>query len=199
MARGTAPQRQSDPFIRDADVTPSDDDDIVDDTGQPFGTTRGLTTGTAGDIRLHLWGNLTNNASGTLALSSASGSVGGAINGASAITVTASGGDVATATALAAAINASVDVLVAGIVTASNVVGGTATANVVVTYKNYSPAGDLITLVASGSGVTASGATLSGSYGSRLYKNQNNGQTLPANVTRVLATGTTAGSIVAGR
>lgn len=195
-----APQRQSDPFVRDADVTLSDDTDILGDDGQAFGTTRGLIIGIGGDIRVHLTGNPTRNAFGTLALSGADGTVGGVINGATVTVAAGTDSDIEVATALAAAINASVDPLVDGIVTASNLnAAGAASATVIVTYKNYSPAGNAITLVASGTGVTASGATLSGAYGSRLYKNQNDGQTLPANVTRVLAEDTTASSIVAGR
>lgn len=95
-------------------------------------------------------------ASGTLTLSGASGTVGGNINGV-AVTVTASGGDTATAAALAAAINASVNPLVAGIVTASSALGV-----VTITAVQYGLTGNSITLSASGTGVTQSGARLAG-------------------------------------
>jgi hypothetical protein len=58
-------------------------------------------------------------ASGTLTLSTASGTVGGIINGVT-ITVTAAGGDTATAALIAAAITASGNALVAGGVTATS-------------------------------------------------------------------------------
>lgn len=95
-------------------------------------------------------------ATGTLTLSTASGVVGGSINGV-ASTVTASGGDTATAAALAAAINANVSPLVAGIVTASSV-GPVVT----VTAVEYGKTGNAVTLSAAGTGVTASGARLTG-------------------------------------
>lgn len=95
-------------------------------------------------------------ASGTLTLSSASGTVGGTING-QAVTVTASGGDAATAAAIAAAINASAHASIAGIVTA------TASGAVVTVYAAAAGAiGNAITIAASGTGVTASGARLTG-------------------------------------
>jgi hypothetical protein len=101
-------------------------------------------------------------ATGTLTLSSASGTVGGTINGVS-VTVTASGGDIATATLLAAAINASANDLVRKQVTASNLnASGTATAVVTLTAVAPGYAGNAITLAASGTGVTASGARLTG-------------------------------------
>lgn len=98
-------------------------------------------------------------ASGTLTLSSASGAVGGVINGVT-ITDTASGGDTASAALVAAAINASTNALVAGIVTASS-----AAAVVTVTAIDATKTGNAITLVASGTGVTASGARLTGGTG----------------------------------
>lgn len=98
-------------------------------------------------------------ASGTLTLSSASGTVGGVINGVT-VTVAASGGDAATATAIAAAINASTNALVKGMVTAS-------AASAVVTVRAFQPGklGNATTLAASGTGVTASGARLTGGAG----------------------------------
>lgn len=93
-------------------------------------------------------------ASGTLTLSSASGAVGGTIGG-TLVTVTASGGDTATATALAAAINA--DATVKTFVTATSAAG-------VVTLTAISPGtmGNSMSLVASGTGSSASGARLTG-------------------------------------
>lgn len=95
-------------------------------------------------------------ASGTLTFSSASGTVGASINGV-AITVTAAGGDTNTAALWAAAVNASVNPLVAGIVTASSALG-VATVTAVV----HGVTANAITLAASGTGVTASGARLTG-------------------------------------
>lgn len=93
-------------------------------------------------------------ASGTLTLSSASGTVGGVINGVT-VTVTASGGDTTTAAAVAAAINASSDALISGLVTATSALG-VVTVTTAVTGKM----GNAVTLAASGTGVTASGARL---------------------------------------
>lgn len=98
----------------------------------------------------------TDEASGTLTLSSASGAVGGTINGVS-VTVTASGGDTATATALAEAINASGNALVNEHVSATSAAGV-----VTLTAKTAGPGGNAVTLAASGTGVTASGARLTG-------------------------------------
>lgn len=95
-------------------------------------------------------------ASGTLTLSTASGTVGGTINGVS-VTVSASGGDTTTAAAIAAAINASANALVSNHVTASS-----SGAVVTVTSKFPNHAGNAVTLAASGTGVTASGARLTG-------------------------------------
>jgi trimeric autotransporter adhesin len=108
-------------------------------------------------------------ATGTLTLSSASGSVGGIINGVT-ITVTASGGDAATATALAAAINASVDPLVQHLVRADNLdANGAATAVVTVTAHTPGVAGNTVTLAATGTGVTASGARLTGATSTHYF------------------------------
>jgi hypothetical protein len=101
-------------------------------------------------------------ATGTLTLSSAAGTVGGIINGVT-VTVTASGGDIATAEALATAINESADALVNEHVTASNLdADGAASAVVTLTAAIPGPAGNAVTLVASGTSVTASGARLTG-------------------------------------
>ncbi|GAC1590960.1 MAG: hypothetical protein NVS3B25_09940 [Hymenobacter sp.] len=98
-------------------------------------------------------------ASGTLTIASGTGVVGGSINGV-AITVTWATSDTVTATALAAAINASTNALVAGIVTASASAG-------VVTIKTLAKGkvGNSVTLTASGTGVTASGTNLTGGAG----------------------------------
>lgn len=95
-------------------------------------------------------------ASGTVTLSSASGTVGASINGVS-ITVSASGGDTATAAALASAINASSNALVAPYVSATSALGV-----VTITAKTPGAAGNVITLAASGTGALASGARLTG-------------------------------------
>jgi hypothetical protein len=95
-------------------------------------------------------------AKGTLTISAGAGADGGTINGAL-ITVTWATSDTATATALAAAINTSVDPRIAGVVSASSAAG------VVTIWSNLNGTiGNAITLVASGTGVTASGANLAG-------------------------------------
>lgn len=99
-------------------------------------------------------------ASGTLTISSGSGTVGGSINGV-AITVTWGTSDTATAAALAAAINASTNALVKGIVTAK-----AASGVVTITSVDATKTANAITLAASGTGVTASGARLTGGAGS---------------------------------
>lgn len=94
-------------------------------------------------------------ASGTLTLATASGTVGGTINGVS-ITVTWATSDTLSAAALATAIRASVNPLIAGVVTATSNLGV-----VTITAVSYGAAGN-VTLVASGTNVTASGARLTG-------------------------------------
>ena len=98
-------------------------------------------------------------ATGTLTLSTASGSVGGTINGVT-VTATAAGGDTATAALIAAAINASANALVNQHVTATS-----SGAVVTLTAKAGGNLGNAITLAASGTGVTASGARLTGGTG----------------------------------
>ena len=95
-------------------------------------------------------------ASGTLTLSTASGAVGGVINGVT-ITATAAGGDTASAALIAAAINASTNALVLNIVRATS-----AGAVVTISAVASGAQGNTITLAASGTGVTASGTRLTG-------------------------------------
>lgn len=129
--------------------------------GDPFGSCirlAGFVRGLAGGSRLGAVAMAADTsaspATGTLTLSSASGTVGGTINGVS-VTVAASGGDTATAAAIAAAINASGNALVNKHVTATSALG-------VVTITAITPgfSGNAITLAASGTNVTASGARL---------------------------------------
>lgn len=68
--------------------------------------------------------------------------------------------DTAAAAAVAASINASEDALVAGVVTASSALGV-----VTVTADDFGTSGNGITLAASGTGATASGARLTGGEG----------------------------------
>lgn len=93
-------------------------------------------------------------ASGTLTITAGTGVVGGTIGGQS-VTVTWATSDTATATALAAAINADA--------TANKYVSAVAVATVVtITALVPGTIGNGITLVASGTGVAASGARLAG-------------------------------------
>lgn len=96
-------------------------------------------------------------AAGTLTLSTASGAVGGTICG-TLVTATAAGGDTASAVLVAAAINA--NSTVNKFVSATSALG-------VVTVSALVPGvpGNRFTLVASGTGVTASGALLAGGVG----------------------------------
>lgn len=100
-------------------------------------------------------------ATGTVTIASGSGSITATINGV-AVSVTWATSDTATATALAAAINASANALVNQHVTASSAAG-------VVTITAFlpGPAGNAITLAASGTGATASGARLAGGTATR--------------------------------
>lgn len=95
-------------------------------------------------------------ASGTVTLASGSGTVGAIINGVT-VSVTWATSDTASAAALAAAINASANTLVAPFVTASSALGV-----VTITAKNLGVQGNTITLAATGTGATASGARLTG-------------------------------------
>lgn len=99
------------------------------------------------------------NASGTVTLSGSSGTVGATINGV-AVTVAYATSDTVTAAALATAINASTNALVQYLVTATSAAG-------VVTVRALQPGigGNCITLAASGTGATASGARLTGGTG----------------------------------
>lgn len=98
-------------------------------------------------------------AAGTVTISSGSGTITATINGV-AIAVTWGTSDTATAAALAAAINASTNALVQYLVAATSVAG-------VVTIRALQPGitGNTITLAASGTGATASGARLVGGVG----------------------------------
>lgn len=98
-------------------------------------------------------------ATGTLTISGGSGAVGGTINGV-AITHAWTTSDANSAALVAADINASANALIAGIVTAS------AASNVVtVRSVDATKTANAITLAASGTGVTASGARLTGGAG----------------------------------
>lgn len=100
-------------------------------------------------------GNATQ-ASGTITLAAASGTITATINGV-AVPVTYATSVTHTAGLLAAAINASSNALVSGHVTATSQAG-------VVTIKATTPgfAGNAVTLAATGTGATASGARLTG-------------------------------------
>lgn len=93
-------------------------------------------------------------AAGTVTISSGSGSITATINGV-AIAITWATSDTNSATLLKNAINASVNALVAGLVTATSALGV-----VTVTAANKGKPGNTITLAASGTGATASGARL---------------------------------------
>lgn len=95
-------------------------------------------------------------ASGTVTIATGSGSIAAIINGVT-TSVTWATSDTATAAALAAAINASVNVLVAPFVSATSNLGV-----VTVTADFKGTQGNSITLAASGTGATASGARLTG-------------------------------------
>lgn len=95
-------------------------------------------------------------ATGTVTISSGSGTITATINGV-AIAITWATSDTNSASLLAAAINASVNALVAGIVTATSALGV-----VTVTSVGKGIVANAITLAASGTGATASGARLTG-------------------------------------
>lgn len=96
------------------------------------------------------------NSAGTVTLASSSGTITATINGV-AIAVAFATSDTNTAALLAAAINASVNALVAGIVTATSALGV-----VTITSVRKGVLANAITLAASGTGATASGARLTG-------------------------------------
>lgn len=95
-------------------------------------------------------------ATGTVTIASGSGSIAAIINGVT-ISVTWATSDTNTATLLAAAINASANALVAPFVSATSALGV-----VTITAKAKGVSGNAITLAASGTGATASGARLTG-------------------------------------
>lgn len=96
-------------------------------------------------------------ASGTLTMASSTGTVGGTIAG-TAVTVTWATSDTASSAALAAAINANT--------TVNKMVSATSSAGVTTITANVpGEIGNKLTLVASGTNVTASGATLASGAG----------------------------------
>jgi phage tail sheath gpL-like len=101
-------------------------------------------------------------ATGTVTLSGGSGTITATINGV-AIAITWATSDTNSAALLAAAINASTDALVQNIVTATSAAG-------VVTVSAVVPGvvGNCVTLAASGTGATASGARLTGGTETRV-------------------------------
>lgn len=198
FGKWVAPRREIDPNAKDYAVPTGDYDAEL-----PF-TSRFLYVGAAGDVRLWLWASDAVAASGTLTISGGTGTVGGVIAGTT-VTVTWADSDVATATALAAAINAN-GTIGGTVVNATNLIGGddngqgaVATNIVTVSYFNPSPDGDAITLVASGTGVTASGATLSGSAGTTLYKGALAGTMYPLVIRQIIDADTTATDLVITR
>jgi phage tail sheath gpL-like len=117
-------------------------------SGNPGGT-MGVALNCTADVK----------ASGTYTLSSSSGTLTATINGI-AITASGAGTDAEDATALAAAINASSNALVAGIVTAS-----AAGAVVTVTAVQPGKIGNSITTTGSGTGVTCNQTRLASGAG----------------------------------
>lgn len=95
-------------------------------------------------------------ASGTVTIASGSGSIAAIINGVT-TSVTWATSDTATAAALAAAINGNANVLVGPFVSATSALGV-----VTITADFKGTQGNSITLAASGTGATASGARLTG-------------------------------------
>jgi hypothetical protein len=199
FGKWVAPRREIDPNAKDYAVPTGKYDKEL-----PF-TSRYLYVGAAGDVRLWLWASDAVASSGTLTISGGSGTVGGVIAGTT-VTVTWGTSDIATATALAAAINANGTIGGGKVVNATNLIGGDsngqgaiATNVVTVSYFNPSPAGNSVTLVASGTGVTASGATLSGASGTTLYKGMLKGTMYPLVIREIIASGTTATDLVITR
>lgn len=103
-------------------------------------------------------------ASGTVTIASGTGSIAAVINGVS-VAVTWATSDTATATALAAAINASTNALVQYLVSATSSAGV-----VTITALQKGITGNCITLAATGTGATASGARLTGGTGGNVSK-----------------------------
>lgn len=97
------------------------------------------------------------NASGTITLAVSSGILTATINGVAIATGVLAGTDTANAVVLAAAINASGNALVSGIVTATSALGV-----VTITSSVKGKTSNAITLAATGTGATASGARLTG-------------------------------------
>lgn len=97
-------------------------------------------------------------AAGTVTLSSGSGTITATINGV-AIAITWATDDTVSAALLAAAINASSNALVANLVTATSALG---VVTITAIQSAVGTSGNAITLAASGTGATASGARLTG-------------------------------------
>lgn len=188
--RGYGVSREVDPPPQSLDVTPDDDTDL------PW-ISRALYVGVGGDVRLWLVSDETTAASGTVTFASSSGAVGATING-TLVTVTWATSDAASATAFCAAVLA--DVTVGPLLDSTKTTNldslGNATATTTLVYKNPAPAGDGITLVASGTNVSVSGATFSGAAGTRLYKNMLSGTDYPRAIRRVMDEDTTAESMI---
>ncbi len=187
------------------------------DASLPF-KSLALYVGVGGNVRLWLWGDEAYAASGTVIFGVISGTVGAVIDG---TTVTVATASYATATlaaaALAAAINADPTIGLGQVVYATNIYPingdaviaalaenttpalGTASNIVTVFYKNPSPDGDDITLVASGTGVTVGAATLDGSDGSTLRYNMASGRDYLMRVRQILDADTTAEQLVIWR
>ncbi len=91
-------------------------------------------------------------AAGTVVFSTSSGTLEILVNGVT-FSAATGGGDTANAAALAVLINASVDALISGVVTATSAADG-ADANLVVTATRAGLSGNYITLTVTGTGVT---------------------------------------------
>jgi hypothetical protein len=185
-----APKRQSDPAARAAAVTPSN-------TAQLGNTTRRLFVGTGGLVYVDLVGNSDRNgvnatATGTYTVASASGTITATIGG-TAVTATGTGNNTTDAATLAANINANntVNKLVSatsalGVITLTAVIEG--------------KFGNAVTTTATGTGLTAGQATLTGGTGGAgnyLAYKAATGTYLNVQATRVYALGTTATDLVA--
>lgn len=163
MAIFGAPKRDIDPAPNAAPVTPSNTAVLTGTQGNDIQTQnvlpRWLRVGGAGNMYVDLVGNGAAGASatGTLSVSGATGTVGATINGVAVTATAPDTDDAATATLLAAAFNANGTTSTK----VSAAAGGAGGKVVTLTALHAGPASDY-TLVASGTGVTASGATMTG-------------------------------------